>query len=296
MLSFSDTTIDDQRHEITEDGAAEFPVACYFDDLKQKSIPWHWHEELEVGIVRDGILTIKTPDGRWELTKGECFFINSSVLHMIQNHCPEGSSTDSLVFDAKLIGGTMDSIFWRKYIWPITSNSGITMLAFSCDHQKSAVELIQSAWSECLQNDYGFESNVRYFLTQLFVIINQEHPEISTVVQKKVFQHNERTKTMLTYIKEHFSENITVQKIADSASISESECSRCFRNVLGTSPIAYLKKYRLQHAAELLTSTHWKISYIGQQCGFSEMSYFSKSFKELYQCAPSEYRSRKENL
>ena len=46
MLTFGDTTIDSQRHELLEDGTAEFPVACYFDDLKQKSIPWHWHEDL----------------------------------------------------------------------------------------------------------------------------------------------------------------------------------------------------------------------------------------------------------
>lgn len=296
MLSFGDTTIDHQRHEILEDGTTEFPVACYFDDLKQKSIPWHWHEELEVGIVRTGTLTIKTPDGQCKLTKGECFFINSSILHMMQSQNPEGCATDSLVFHANLIGGNIDSIFWRKYIRPITSNSGITMLSFHGENQKTTVDLIQSAWLECLHNDYGFESKVRYFLTQLFVIINQEHPEVSTAVKKKIFQHNERIKIMLTYIKKHFSENITVQKIADSASISESECLRCFRNVLDTSPIAYLKKYRLEHAAELLDSTHWKISYIGQQCGFSEMSYFSKSFKEIYQCTPSEYRLQKENF
>lgn len=292
MITFSDTTIDHQRREILEDGTTEFPVACYFDDLKQKSIPWHWHEELEVGIVRGGILTIKTSAGQWNLAKGDCFFINSSVLHAIQSQSPEGSSTDSLVFHANMIGGNTDSIFWRKYIRPITSNSGITMLSFRCEHQKAAVDLIQSAWQECIHNDYGFEIRVRYFLTQLFAIINQEYPEISSAIQKKTFHYNERLKIMLTYIKTHFSENITVQKIADSASISESECLRCFRNVLGTSPIAFLKKYRLQYAAELLDSTNWKISYIGQQCGFSEISYFSKSFKEIYHCTPSEYRAQ----
>lgn len=292
MLTFGDTTIDSQGHEFLEDGTAEFPVACYFDDLKQKSIPWHWHEELEVGIVRDGIITVTTPDGQCKLTKGECFFINSSILHMMQSQNAEGCSTDSLVFHANLIGGNMDSVFWRKYVRPITADSGITMLPLNKADHNEAINLIQSAWLECLHSDYGFEVNVRYLLTRLFVLINQNHPEISAANQKRTVQQSERIKTMLTYIKDNFSENVTVQSIADSVSISESECLRCFRNVLGISPIAYLKKYRLQHAAELLDATQWKISYIGQKCGFSEMSYFSKSFKEIYKRTPSEYRIR----
>ena len=87
-------------------------------------------------------------------------------------------------------------------------------------------------------------------------------------------------------------EELSVRDIADSASISESECLRCFRKILDTSPIAYLKTYRLQRAAELLETTSRKVSDIAAQCGFGEMSYFAKSFREIYRCTPSQYRSR----
>lgn len=97
---------------------------------------------------------------------------------------------------------------------------------------------------------------------------------------------------MLTFIKRHFGEELSVRDIADSASISESECLRCFRKILDTSPIAYLKTYRLQRAAELLETTSRKVSDIAAQCGFGEMSYFAKSFREIYRCTPSQYRSR----
>lgn len=293
MLSFGDTTVDDQGHEIIEDGTIDFPIACYFDDLERKTIPWHWHEEVEIGIVREGTIIIHTPDSQCRFVRGEAFYINSNMLHMIEKHNSEKCSIDSLVFHANLAGGSIDSVFWRKYIRPVISNPGITTLSFNEQHQSQVVDLIKSAWIQCVHSDYGFEIHVRYFLSQLFAVINQEHYDISTADQKKISRHNERLKIMLTYIKEHFSENITVQKIADSAAISESECLRCFRTVLGSTPIAYLKKYRLQHATELLDSTELKISYIGQQCGFSEMSYFSKSFKEVYQCTPSEYRLQK---
>ena len=52
MLSFGDTFINTQKYEVLEHGTAEFPIACYFDNLNQKFNPWHWHEEFEVGIVK----------------------------------------------------------------------------------------------------------------------------------------------------------------------------------------------------------------------------------------------------
>ena len=99
---------------------------------------------------------------------------------------------------------------------------------------------------------------------------------------------------MLEYIKTHFPEDITLQDIADSASVSKSECIRCFHTVLKTSPVTYLNKYRLQYAAGLLSTTSWKISYICDQCGFRDIGYFSKSFKKMYGCSPSAYRAAAE--
>ena len=48
-----------------------------------------------------------------------------------------------------------------------------------------------------------------------------------------------------------------------------------------------------EKAAELLADTDWKVSDIGERCGFREMSYFTKTFRELKGCTPSAYRERK---
>ncbi len=98
-------------------------------------------------------------------------------------------------------------------------------------------------------------------------------------------------KIMLKYIQEHFDEALSVRQIAESVSVSESECMRCFRNTIGITPIAYLKSYRLQCAAELLENTKDPVSDIGGRCGFLEMSYFSRAFRQVYGCTPSQYRA-----
>lgn len=83
---------------------------------------------------------------------------------------------------------------------------------------------------------------------------------------------------------------MTLAKIAQSAAVSENECLRCFRTMLGSTPIRYVKQVRVQRAAELLAATDRKISDIGGSCGFQEMSYFARVFREYKGCTPKEYR------
>ena len=78
--------------------------------------------------------------------------------------------------------------------------------------------------------------------------------------------------------------------IAASASVSASECLRCFHSIIHCTPIQYLRRYRIQRSAELLRQTDMSVSEIGVLCGFQEMSYFARSFKEIRGCTPTEYR------
>lgn len=97
---------------------------------------------------------------------------------------------------------------------------------------------------------------------------------------------------MLQYIQEHYNGELTLAQIAGSANISETECLRCFRRMLSCTPIQYVKQMRIQKAAELLVSTNRKISDIGMECGFQEMSYFAKIFRALTGNTPGAFRKK----
>ena len=62
-------------------------------------------------------------------------------------------------------------------------------------------------------------------------------------------------KQMLRFVEEHYAEELTVQLIAGSVALSESACLRSFRQMLGITPIQYVKQYRVEKAADLLRST-----------------------------------------
>ena len=54
----------------------------------------------------------------------------------------------------------------------------------------------------------------------------------------------------------------------------------------------HLKEFRVEKAAEMLRSTRLKTGTVGLECGFSDASYFIKTFREIKHCTPREYRIR----
>ena len=143
-----------------------------------------------------------------------------------------------------------------------------------------------------MQESEGCEFEARNQLSRLIYLLYCHTPAAQKCPTAKRQRDGERMKTMLQYIQAHLSEEMTLPQIAQSTNISPNEALRCFRSVVGSSPIQYVRLLRLQKAAGLLSSTDQPISDIAFQCGFQEMSYFAKVFRQWQGCTPSAYRNR----
>ena len=102
---------------------------------------------------------------------------------------------------------------------------------------------------------------------------------------------DERLKKMLTWMHRNLDKTISVSEIANTANICLRECQRIFQQYLHYSPIEYLQRIRIFHAAKLLTDSDAPITEIALNCGFSNPSYFSKQFKTIMGSRPREYRA-----
>ena len=251
-LSLCRTTVDDSARELMEHGTAAFPIACYHDDLQAEPVPWHWHEELEVLVVSEGMILATAGGEKFRLEKGEGLFINAGVLHGDWPLNAGSCHLHSMVFHPRLVGGNPDSVFWQKYLQPLLTDPSrpCAVLRPTVDWQHEAIEDM-----EALRNA-------------------------------------DRIKTMLQFIQEHYAEDISVEQVASSASISPSECLRCFHDMIGTTPNQYLRDQRAQRAAELLCGTGLRVTEIAMQCGFQDASYFARAFRQVYGCGPTEYRRK----
>lgn len=100
----------------------------------------------------------------------------------------------------------------------------------------------------------------------------------------------ERIKTMLTFMREHYHEKLTIPQIAGCIPVSERECYRLFQKNLGMTPTEFLISLRLKKAKDLLITTQKNVVEIALESGFSNSSYFGKVFREEFHIPPGEYR------
>lgn len=288
----------EQGREMREHGGAAFPIAHYSGDWSAASVPLHWHDEFEAGYVTAGQVVLCVGPERSTLHEGEGFFINAGIPHAFL-HAEEGISRQrSVVFDPSIVGGRFDSVFWQRYVQPVSSAASMPWKRFS-DESKwcaDAVSAIAHAWNACEAHESAYELEVRHSLSRMFALLAEHLPQEHPAQTRRITRDNERIRVMLQFIQENFAGELTVTDIARSAMVSQSECLRCFRNTLGLTPIQYLKSYRVQRASEQLQSSARKICDIGTDCGFREMSYFAKTFREIIGVTPGEYRKSKQAL
>jgi AraC-like DNA-binding protein len=90
------------------------------------------------------------------------------------------------------------------------------------------------------------------------------------------------------YINEHYHEELTIEKIAESCNLSASYLSAMSKRFLGISPIDYQISIRLQ-AAKLLLAKDMSVTYVAHNTGFNSIHHFSRIFKKKTGISPSHF-------
>ena len=111
--------------------------------------------------------------------------------------------------------------------------------------------------------------NMRNIFGNLF---NASEYSFQEVIQQKLF------------------EALNIEDLAFLTGMSLSSFKRKFSSLYGTSPNKYFISKRLEKAQILLNTTNLRISEIAYDCGFSDVGYFSKTFRNYFNCSPSDFR------
>jgi len=98
---------------------------------------------------------------------------------------------------------------------------------------------------------------------------------------------------VVSHMHKHYSEDIELEKYARMAYVSEGRFMHLFKEVMGTSPYAYVLNIRMERAAELLALSDDPVAEIAAKVGFKDALYFSKTFTKAYGRSPKAFRTEK---
>ena len=295
----------------------DFPYLV-LDVINDRSYPrnpgfqvMHWHEDLQFIYVLSGSIEVKTLDNTVSVQAGEGIFINKNVVHFVRRtgEC----HYNSFIFPAQFLefsAGQACTVHSpaKLFVDVVVENEQFSLFHFTSgeEWQEKALSLLcrLSELIRCYSSgDTGKERSVcesdgtdrrGFYVYEVLVLL----AALWLTMRKNILlppKQQESTVSMrmqkfLRCIEQHYPEDLTLEDIAESASVSKSECLRCFNLTLQTTPYKYLMEYRLSKAAELLKKTDQPVSDISACVGFHQVSHFGKCFKEKTGYSPREYR------
>ena len=285
--------IDDELREFMPYKKSMFPITYFHDELgslPEYAGPLHWHDGFEIAMADSQNIDYQIGEKHVILEKGDVIFLNGNVLHRIRQ--VSGKNPDKLpnvVFSGTIIAPET-SLIYQKYIQPVSQDNTLPYIVFkrNIDNVCKCADNMFNAMEVCAD---CYELIVQREIINIFEYIVCHYDEWQKVDSSRIQMKTKiRVQKMISYIHNHYSENVTLEDISKSANISRSEAARCFKTYMGCSPIDALLRHRVQLAQEMLRDTTKTIDEISAECGFNSANYFCRQFKRIYQVTPSLFR------
>jgi len=138
----------------------------------------------------------------------------------------------------------------------------------------------------------GFESAMELFSLLYDLSVSKNSTLLSDPGYMRIDKshHDEKIEKIFDYLNQNFSRQIGLKEIARLFGTSCSAFSRLIKRWTGMTFVNILNEIRVANATTMLINSTDTISEIAYQCGFNNLSYFNKIFKEKKNVGPKQYR------
>ena len=269
-----------------------FPYNTYLCTipLDFTDVPLHWHDEVELIVIKKGRGTVLVDLERYQAVSGDILVVLPGHLHAIRELPGCTMEYENILFRSDLLFSRTDDICSDSFLQPLFQGE------FSVEHYIHPGLSYYEAFSSVVQRmddlsrerQTGYQLALKGFLFQLFYLLianrNQSAPS------RAELRSLEKLKFIIRYIEAHFTEPVTVSQMAELCGYSPSHFMKFFKSNMGTTFTRYLNDYRLTVARRLLDSSSMSILEIAQHSGFDNLSYFNRLFKKKYGAPPSQLR------
>ncbi|HWV29613.1 MAG TPA: AraC family transcriptional regulator [Dyadobacter sp.] len=259
-------------------------------EVAEFDAPWHYHPEYELTVIlkSEGIRYVGNSMESFEA--GDLVLLGPNLPHCWKN------TPDSV--------GTASSIVVQ---WPgdFMGNGWLDVEEF-----KSVKRLLQMA-GQGIRFDQGVSARVKPILAEMLemqpfsrLMKFLEVLELLAAVKNihllceqgfaypLNYEDNQRINTVYNYIREHYSERITLATLSGLVYMSEESFSRFFSRTMQKPLFTFLNEYRINMASKMLIETDMQVAEISFACGYESPPFFFRQFRKFGGMTPAAYRKQ----
>ena len=242
--------------------------------------------------VKEGEGTISTPEAELTMKPGNMYLVPSFMPHSMT--CQSGLRFYYLFVYERY--GTQSDIFdLYSFPYEVEANQAIDLLFENyCNYYPELTLPYASA------EDFYAHPSYREYAIRYAQMDRSQKMQLQGFVwivasffmakAQKIEEMDERLLKVIDYVKENVGKVIEIETLANMVCLTKSHLERLFREKLGTSPLQYILRMKIQCAQRLLMTTNYSINVIAHEVGFDDPSYFIRVFRQKIGFTPQDYR------
>lgn len=245
----------------------------------------HGHDDLEIGILLEGSLTLYLEQESHLLKTGDIYLINRHQVHSFaRTQEPNRILAFQLNTDLyrKIHPSCNYLFFTHNIIGEGSLNNQLRELLLSCANMY---------FSELNFSELKCSS---LLLDALYLLLTHSDYEITSKKDSVSARNNSmRLNRIMDYISAHYTEKLTLSDVAKTENITDYHLSHFISKMLGISFQEYVNQVRFEHALHLANETDLGLLDICMESGFSSPRYLNKCFEKNFNCTAKQYLQMK---
>ncbi len=264
-----------------------------YHNIDYEDYPQHWHVGIEVIMPINNWYEVIVGHDCHHLDEDEIIFINSGVIHSLK--APPTGERIILQFDLSLLYNLKEfdtTLFMLPPALKLTKDT-------HPDIYRQILSQMKSIITEYDGENALKEAAIYSSLIQIYVTLCRkevyDQEKFSNANTSKQHEYIEKLLQTCDYINKNFSENLTLDDVAEKAGFSKFHFTRLFKQFTNMTFHNYLNQRRIMKAETLLMDTNLSILEVALNSGFNSTSTFNRIFKNAKNCSPNEFRKQRLN-
>lgn len=239
----------------------------------------HWHRSIEIFAVFEGSLTFYVNEEEYPLLAGEFMIVNSNEIHSVDSPVPNRTVVVQIPLKS----------FENYY-------TGEQFIRFTHDiksQDEKVMGVILDIYHAYALKKTGYDLKVQSLFYELMYLLVTKYRE--TRVSEDMLKQNRklsRLSVITSYVKEHYTDELSLERLAAIFGYSPTYLSRMFQKYAGINYKSYLQSIRVEYAHKELLNTERTISEIALENGFPNSKALANAFQKKYGLLPSEFRKK----
>lgn len=245
----------------------------------QRELTPHWHEHIELLYILSGEMELIVGGEQIVATVGDLVVVNPSQIHTFTSR---GVSYYCI-------------LIYPEFFADVTPISQRIECLIKGD--KIIYELFDRISHEAEGGEPCADMMIKACTYEIIAYLIRQYARapLSDEQLRREGIMRGRISEVCKFISSNYMKDISTRELASLCYLTESHFCRFFKGAMGKTAVQYINGFRIERAGVLLRESALPVSEIAEAVGFSDLNYFSRTFKKIKGKTPLEYRKDNKN-